>query len=500
MEDYSMPRKAVLRTALGLLTAVWLGVSPVAVWSQEVTHSEFRTNQGNPWDASLMQMEQPPADGVAVRAGRLFDPRSGTNLANQVILIKGDQITEVGPAAQVQIPSGARVIDLSSATVLPGLIDRHVHCFAGQPNDARAALNGWDTCMRDLHSGFTTVQDMGSATTYASVDVRDAINKGWIPGPRMQVAGPQINPRAMRPYPAPSVPMPFGEGPGGPQWILLNNVNSPWLARAAVREHAHYGVDWIKIYLTEDYEGGGYPERGTGAFRPDGTQITVPSLTLEETQAIVDEAHRHGLKTITHAYGGEGLRIALEAGIDVPMHVAVGVTGAVGLDDETIRLFKQPLPNGKMRPVIQTLWDLVGNMETEDLQSSSGRATRFHSTELSFKRLVAAGVTEVFGSGVYNLGHGTQAMQFPLYVKWGMTPAQALQMATSNAAESLNYDLGDKVGYAEKGRFADLVAVSGDPLTDITEMQRVKFVMKGGVVFRNDFEPGAVSRPITLNH
>jgi imidazolonepropionase-like amidohydrolase len=158
------------------------------------------------------------------------------------------------------------------------------------------------------------------------------------------------------------------------------------------------------------------------------------------------------------------------------------------LDDETIRYFKQPLADGKMRPVQQTLWDLIGDLETRDLKATDGRTTRFKLTELSFKKLVAAGVTEVFGSGAYTVGHGMQAFQFAYYVKWGMTPAQALRMATSNAAEGLNFELAKQVGFVERGRFADLVAVSGDPLADITEMERVKFVMKGGVVFRNDLK------------
>jgi len=170
------------------------------------------------------------------------------------------------------------------------------------------------------------------------------------------------------------------------------------------------------------------------------------------------------------------------------MHVIVGVTGAEGLDDETIRLFKKPLWDGTQRPVIQTLWDLIGDMEARDLKASGGHTTRFRLTEMSFKRLVAAGVKEVFGSGAYTNGHGVQAFQFAYYVKWGMTPAQALQMATSSAAESLSFELGKQVGSVEAGKYADLVAVAGDPLADITEMQRVKFVMKGGVVFRNDLK------------
>jgi imidazolonepropionase-like amidohydrolase len=277
--------------------------------------------------------------------------------------------------------------------------------------------------------------------------------------------------------------------PGAPIWQLSQNVNSPWLARAAVREHSHYGTDWIKIYETEDYEGGGYPDpAGSGAFTPDGKMINVPSLTLEENQAIVDEAHRRGLKTTCHAYGGEGLRNCLAAGVDLPMHVTVGVTGAEGLDDETLRLFKTPLADGTLRPVIQTLWDLVGPLEQADLRASGGKNTRVRLTEMSFKRLVAAGVKEVFGSGAYIVGHGVQAFQFPYYVKWGMSPARVIQMATSNAAESLNFGLGKQVGIVEKARFADLVAVSGDPLSDITELERIKFVMKGGVVFRNELK------------
>jgi imidazolonepropionase-like amidohydrolase len=442
------------------------------------------------FDLSKVEMQPPPAEGVAIRAGRMFDARAGRNLTNQIILIKGDRIMDVGPADRVPIPQGARVIDLSQATVLPGLIDRHVHLMQEQePNDGRSAYLGLHYALRNLYAGFTTVQDMGSPFTYAIVELRDAINKGLVPGPRLQVAGPQLNPRGATYYASPSVITPFGRGPNEGNWQLTGNVNSPWLARAAVRERSHYGVDWIKIYETEDYEGGGYPDpAGGGAFHPDGTMINVPSLTLEENQAIVDEAHRRGLKTACHAYGGEGLRNCLEAGVDMPIHVIVGVTGAPGLDDETMRLFKQPLADGTQRPVMQTLWDLVGGLEERDLKGTRGKVTRLQLTEMSFKRLVAAGVKEVFGSGAYTVGHGVQAFQFGIYVKWGMTPAQALQVATLNAAESLNFELGKQVGIIEKGRYADLAAVSGDPLADITETERVKFVMKGGIVFRDELK------------
>lgn len=476
-----MSWKSWFKCAFFCLALVLLAGSPVTISAQ--TRPE-----APPFDASRVAMQPSPAEGVAIRAGRMFDPRTGTNLANQVILIQGERITDAGPADRVKIPAGARVIDLSNATVMPGLIDRHVHLMQNQePNEARALIVGQHYALADLFAGFTTLQDMNSPFTYATVELRDAINKGLIVGPRLQVTGPAIDPRGATYYAAPSEVGPFGFGPGMPVWQNAQDVNSPWLARAAVRAHSHYGTDWIKIYETEDYEGSGYPvPTGSGAFMPDGKMITVPSLTLEENQAIVDEAHRRGLKVACHAYGGEGLRNCLLAGVDLPIHVIVGVTGAEGLDDETIRLFKQPLADGTMRPVNQTLWDLAGPLEAADLKASGGKKTRFGLTELSFKRLVAAGVTEIFGSGAYTVGHGVQAYQFGLYVKWGLSPARALQMATSDATVGLNYDLGKQIGYIEKGRYADVVAVAGNPLEDVTEMERVKFVMKGGVVYRDD--------------
>ena len=474
-----MPSNSGFTLAVGLLAV-----------AQVALHAQGNRPEAPPFNAGLIDVQVPPPQGVAIRAGRLFDPKSGTNLTNQVIVVKGDRIVDVGPADKIQIPQGARIIDLTRATVLPGLIDRHVHLIQDQqPNDSRAGFLGLNYALKDLNAGFTTLQDMGSPFTYATVELRDAINKGLVPGPRLQVAGPQLNPRAATYYPAPSVVTPFGMGPGAPAWREAQNINSPDLARAAVREHSHYGTDWIKVYDTEDYEGGGYPQPdGAGAFLPNGRMINVPSLTLEEDKAIVDEAHRRGLKVACHAYGGEGLRNCLNAGVDMPMHVIVGVTGAEGLDDETLRLFKVPLADGTMRPVIQTLWDLIGDLEAKDKKATGGKVTRFQLTEQSFKRLVAAGVTEVFGSGAYTVGHGVQAFQFAYYVKWGMSPVNALRMATSNAAASLNFDLGKQLGSVEKGKFADIVAVSGDPLSDITEMERVKFVMKGGVVFRNDLK------------
>ena len=310
--------------------------------------------EAGPFDPTRLSMEAPPPQGFAVRAGRMFDAKAGKNLTNQVILVKDGRIADVGPADRVQIPQGAKVIDLSRATVLPGLIDRHVHLMQdAQPNEARLVFIGTHYALKDLFAGFTTLQDMNSPSTYATVELRDAINKGLVPGPRLQVAGPAINPRGATYYAAPSEPSPFGRGGGIALWQNVQDINSPWLARAAVRDHSHFGVDWIKIYETEDYEGGGYPNPADGgAFTPDGKMINVPSLTLEENQVIVEEAHRRGLKVACHAYGGEGLRnVAWRPAWTLPIHVIVGVTGAPGLDDETLQYFpKNRCPTAPCAP------------------------------------------------------------------------------------------------------------------------------------------------------
>ena len=254
-----MPWKSWWKAAFMFAALVLLAGNFVAVSAQ--TRPE-----APPFDASRMTMQPPPPEGVAIRAGRLFDPRTGTNLTNQVIVIQGERIADVGPADRVKIPAGARVIDMSGATVLPGLIDRHVHLMQDhEPNEARALLVGQHYALADLFAGFTTLQDMNSPFTYATVELRDAINKGVIVGPRLQVTGPALNPRGATYYPAPSEPGPFGQVPGMPVWQNSQDINSPWLARAAVRDHSHYGTDWIKIYETEDYEGSGYPVPSGGA-------------------------------------------------------------------------------------------------------------------------------------------------------------------------------------------------------------------------------------------
>jgi imidazolonepropionase-like amidohydrolase len=411
---------------------------------------------------------------IAVRAGRLFDPRSATELVNQVIVIRGDRIVDVG--ANVAIPAGAEVVDLGRATVLPGLIDTHLHVMDGSPLIAPGGpgigpagpgptglnqplqyreLAALVNAQRDLQAGFTTVVDlMSHGGWYGTVDLRNAINNGLVQGPRMQVAGPGVvnTNKGNVPYPLLNA---------APIANLGGQVaNGPWAVREAVREQAHYGVDWIKIYSTEQY-----------TLNRDGTMVNTPTFTLEETQAIVDEAHRKGLKVACHAYGGEGLRNCIAAGVDVPTH-------ALDLDDASLKMLLD-----KHLPLTATLFDL--SMEDAQEFKRFGNS-RWRMMEKSWKKAYAAGVPLPFGSGAGPFPHGTQGDMFAYFVKWGATSAYALRMATTMAAETIGWQA--DVGTVEKGRFADLVAVAGDPLADITEMSRVKFVMKGGQIIRNDLK------------
>jgi imidazolonepropionase-like amidohydrolase len=440
----------------------WLiGLAMVAL-SGAVVWSQAEGREPSPYLAA-------PTQVVAVRAGRLFDARTGTMSRNQVVLIRGDRIADVGPA--LQIPPDARVIDLSTATVLPGMIAGHGHVSQNVANESaeHRTMIMIQSAQRDLDAGFTTVVDMDSRGGFGTVELRNAINSGLVQGPRMQVAGQSLNQRASGPAPntVPGLYSGLTEG---------KNINGPWLARAAVRELKFHGTDWAKIYTTQDFVGDELRE-----FRPDGSLVASPSLTLEEVEAIVDEAHRMGLKVACHTYGGEGMRACVQAGVDLPMHML-----ELYRDEATLKMVVQ-----KKLPVMMTLDDLIV-LEEEDKRLSAGRLTRFDMAELTFKKVLAAGVPLPFGSGAVpgRIPHGKQANQFAYFVKWGMTPAQALQTTFITAANILNYNWVNRVGSLEKGKLADLIAVSGDPLADVTEMQRVRFVMKGGMVVRNDIDMG----------
>ena len=415
----------------------------------------------SPSQSQVRRFVTPPDQVVAIRAGQMFDARTGTMVPNQVVVIRGDRITDVGPS--VQIPAGARVIDLSMATVMPGMIDTHVHVNTGGASLAMRAITALANAQTDLSAGFTTVLDMDSRGTFYTVELRDAINSGLVQGPRMQVVGQSLNPRATNYY-NDSQSVRYYEG-----FTETKNINGPWLARAAVREAKLHGVDYIKIYTTQDFAG------TTHMWKPDATLVNSPSLTFEEVDAIVDEAHRLGLKVACHTYGGEGMDSCIKAGVDAPNHLLM-------LDDPGVKIMLE-----KKLTYVPTVDDLVA-LEEPDLEETGGRNSRLKLLEQAFRKAVAAGVQIAFGSGATSpaIPHGKQANQFAYYQKWGLTPAQSLQTAYLPAARMLNYDWEKHIGSIEKGKFADIIAVAGNPLNDLSEMERVRFVMKGGVVVRNE--------------
>ncbi len=413
--------------------------------------------------ATLAWSQAQPPETTAVRAGKLFDPKSGEMLSNQVVLIQGEKITQVGPAASVTIPSGAKVFDLSRATVLPGLIDGHVHLTDAQGNLQHQMMVAYHWATASLNAGFTTLVVQGShGGGFADVELKRAIESGLVTGPRLLPAGPLLDPTmASNDY------YPIEFKPLAPDIV----ADGPNALRAGVRQLAHYGADHVKVTTT-----------GRFYFKPNGEMVNTPTLTLDEMKAIVEEASRQGMFVATHTYGGEGLRITIEAGVTDIQH-------ATAANDEDIKMLV-----AKHLPVTTTILDHRQD-EPGDLKQWAPYS-RWRLVQQTWKKMLDAGVTLGWGSGaapppgrVYNTAcncsHGVQAEMFPIFVKWGASPLYTLRMATTVNAQIIHKE--DTIGTIEKGKFADLIAVSGDPLQDVTEMQRVKFVMKGGVVVRDDF-------------
>jgi imidazolonepropionase-like amidohydrolase len=409
---------------------------------------------------------------TVIRAGHLFDSKSGRLLADQTVLVRGDKIADVGPTSAIQVPADANVIDLSHATVLPGLIDGHTHIFdsghAGlkEPvggeardtdlvNDTREyrTLTALANAQRDLRAGFTTLRDlMSHGNGYADVDVKKAINRGLFPGPRLQVSTMGLVATGAGIDGSPEVDLPR----------KYTSVDDPWTARKLVREQIHYGADWIKIHSTSGYH-----------FQADGHVVIEPGLTAEEIKAIVDEAHRNHHKVACHAFGGDGVRNCIDAGVDTLEH-------GLDLDEKTA----DELVRKGIYLELTAFHYYTTDYLPKDMKATGGKNSLAAMREASAKVAIARGVKISFGSGVGPFPHGSQTPEFEYMVRYGMTPAQAIRSATMVAAEMMGWQ--DRIGSLEKGKFADMIAVSGDPLADITELERVKFVMKGGEVFRND--------------
>jgi imidazolonepropionase-like amidohydrolase len=405
----------------------------------------------------------PAADQlVVIRAGKLVDVIGGKVLQDQAIVINGERIVSVGPSAGASVPPGARVIDLSGETVLPGLVDAHTH-LTGNPNmhgyqslgvsDIRSALYGAHAARVTLEAGFTTVRNVG-ASGFGDVALRDAINDGELPGPRMRVSGYALGIQGGH-CDNNLLPHDF-------HYVEAGVADGPWAARTKVREMAKYGADTIKICAS-------------GGVLSKGDEPGAQQYTLEEMKAIVDEAHKLGRRVAAHAHGASSIRDAILAGVDSVEHASL-------IDDEGIRLARE-----KGTYLVMDIYndDFIlqegakAGMLPESLEKERalGQLQRDN-----FRKAFRGGAKMAFGTDAGVYPHGDNARQFHYMVKYGMTPMQAIQAATLNAADLLGWK--DRIGSVSSGKFADIIAVKGDPLADPAVLTRVDFVMKGGAVVK----------------
>jgi len=406
---------------------------------------------------------------TVIRAGALIDGVSNSARRNVVITIRGNVITEVANAESASIPPGATVIDLSEATMLPGLIDAHTHIFLQGEDPAEGgydiqllkyplafrAARATVSVRRALEQGFTTLRDMETeGAGYGDVGIKMAIERGYIPGPRLFVSTRAISTTGGYPLEgyAPEVEVPKG----------VQIIDGPVEARKAAREQLDHGADWIKVYMTHRSWLGG-----------KGDLRSQPTLTVEELRAIVDETHGWGKRVACHAYNGEGLQRALDGGCDSIEH------GLVLTDAQIAQMIKQGTWLCATLSVYYGDW---GPADTPDGQRDRKRVSE-HAE--SFRKAVKAGVKIAFGTDMGGIPWTEPiAQEFPRMVEFGMTPMQAIQSATSRAAELL--DRKGQLGVIAPGAYADVVAVAGDPLANVKILGNVGFVMKDGKVFKND--------------
>jgi imidazolonepropionase-like amidohydrolase len=412
--------------------------------------------------------QAPPASLTVIRAGTLLDGSGNAPKKNQLIFVRGERIENVQDAS-ASIPAGAKIIDLSAATVLPGLIDSHTHIFLWGEDPAkggydanilnagialRAARATYAT-RRALEQGFTTLRDVETeGAGYGDVEIRQAIEEGTIPGPRLFCATRAISTTAgynLEGY-APELDMPKG----------AQIVDGPVEARKAARQQLDHGADWIKVYMTH-----------RSWVDKQGKLVSQPTLTVEELKAVVDETHGWGKKVACHAYGGIGLHRALDGGCDSIEH-------GLGISDAQIAQMQR-----------QGTWYCptlaVYYYDWADANTPGGKRDRARAAvhEISFRKALAAHLKIVFGTDVGGIPWSDPiAQEFKRMVDFGMPPMDAIVSATSRASEML--DMKGEIGVVAPGAYADVIAVSADPLKDITELERVRFVMHNGSIFKNE--------------
>lgn len=409
-----------------------------------------------------------------ILAGRLFDATSDNVREGTVIVVEGERIKSVGSAADVKVPSGSTVIDLTNSTVLPGLIDCHTHLsyradryneiYHFKDSPFTHAFFAVGNARKTLEAGFTTVRDV-SSPPFLMVDLRDSINQGFTVGPRIVASGPGISITGghgdLNNFP-PDVRVSMF--PEERDFRVADGVDQ---IRHVVRAQIKYGVDVIKIM-------------STGGVLSKGDSPGAPQYTVDELRAAADEAHMAGRKIASHAHGTQGIKNAILAGIDSIEHASL-------IDDEGIRLAKE---NGTYLVMDIYNDDYLLNeaskyglsQENLDKERMVGQLQR-----QNFAKAVKAGAKMAFGTDAGVYPHGNNAKQFYYMVKYGMTPAQAIRAATFNAADLIGRS--KDVGTIEPGKYADIIAVNADPLADVRALENVSFVMKGGVVYKGQVAP-----------
>lgn len=409
----------------------------------------------------LLLMVHAAAESVYVTADRLIDPIDAKLILNAVVEIKANQIVSV--AANGSVPEAATRIDLGNATLLPGLADVHAHLswYATDTNVSFLSVSHADEAIRSvinaevlLLAGFTSVRNTG-AGGYADVSVRNAINAGRVPGPRLKVSGSSLGITGGH----------CDQNLFPKQYGMKNDgiADGPWAVREQVREHKKYGADLIKFCAT-------------GGILSKGTEVGTRQYTMEEMQAIVDEAHTQGMQVAAHAHGAEGILYAINAGVDSIEHSSL-------IDAEGIAL---AVENGTFLTMdIYTSEYLVAEGEKVGFMPEMIEKARYVHERRSdiFKSAVDAGAKIVFGTDSSVIPHGTNAKQLSRMVEYGMTPMQAIQSATTVAAELLEWE--GQTGGIAAGYFADIIAVRGNPLEDISTVENVFFVMKNGQVYKH---------------
>jgi imidazolonepropionase-like amidohydrolase len=396
---------------------------------------------------------------IVIRAARLIDGRGGAPASPAVIVVRGDRIDAVGTAAT--IPAGARVIDLGTATVLPGLIDLHTHLTSTgvhwedellKTTPGQAALHGARNALLTLMAGFTTCRDMGPTWPYTDIDLRRAIDEGVVPGPRLLASGNYVSPtggagdaRQFSIY----VDVP----------IVRNLADGPDEIRKAVRTNLKQGADFIKIL-------------GTGAVLSKGVPPGAQSYTEEEMRVAVEEAARWGRHVAAHVHGTDGIKAAIRAGVHTIDHGSM-------MDDEAVELLRAH--KAYFVPTLYTSESIAASGTVPDSEKDRSRQIK-QLKDRSFQLVLKSGLPIGFATDAAVVPHGENAREFGYRVRLGQTPMAAIVSATKIAAEIIGWS--DRVGTIEPGKFADLIAVAGDPLRDIPELERVTWVMKGGTIYK----------------